>query len=132
MPQPSFSLQAIVAQLPSTNLERTSRYYQQLGFWETGRHPTFLLLSLGGHELHFWLTDDVYLCQNSSCYLRIEGIQSFYRQLPPAVLHPNGELRECSWGMTECYLLDPDGNLLKCGEPTAAAGPITDSVISTP
>lgn len=132
MPESSFSLQALVAQLPSTNLERTSRYYQQLGFAETGRYPEFLLLRRGGHELHFWLTTDGHLCENSSCYLRIQGIYSFYEQLPPALLHPNGALRECSWGMTECYLLDPDGNLLKCGEPTPVASPPADSLTPTP
>jgi catechol 2,3-dioxygenase-like lactoylglutathione lyase family enzyme len=127
-----FTLNAIVAQLPSTDLTRTSQFYQQLGFRETSRHPGFLSLALGPHELHFWLTDDVHLCQNSSCYLRITGIRAFYQQLPPSALHPRGELRACPWGMTECYLLDPDGNLLKCGEPTAEASPATADASNTP
>ncbi|WP_207890946.1 hypothetical protein [Hymenobacter edaphi] len=74
----TFPLNAIVAQLPSLDLGRTSRCYQQLGFREVGVFAEFLILALSGHELHFWLTDDRNLCQNSSCYLRISGLHAFY------------------------------------------------------
>lgn len=117
----TFSLNTIVAQLPSLDLARTSQFYQQLGFRETGLYPDFLLLELHGHGLHFWLTDDRHLCENSSCYLNITGIHAFYAQLPASLKHPRAAPRACAWGMTECYLHDPDGNLLKWGEPTDQA-----------
>jgi len=127
-----FTIQALIAQLPSTDLERTSQFYvRQLGFREVGRYGDFLILALGGHELHFWLTDDAHLCQNSSCYLRIVGLRAFYARVPAEIRHPRGELTARPWGMTECYLLDPDGNLLKCGEPTAPPVPAVDSVLFT-
>ena len=113
-----FSLNTIVAQLPSLDIARTSRFYQQLGFREVGVYPDFLMLELSGHGLHFWLTDDRNLCENSSCYLSISGIHAFYEQLPASLKHPRAAPRACAWGMTECYIHDPDGNLLKCGEPT--------------
>ncbi len=111
---------ALVPQLPSTCLERTSRFYRQkLGFREVGRYPELLVLKLHEQELQFWLTTDATLAETSSCYVRVQGIAALYQAYAavPGLLRPEHALAVRAWGMSEFYVLDPDGNLLKFGEP---------------
>ena len=123
---------AIVPQLPSTNLERTSRFYRQkLGFREVGRYPELLVLKLQEQELQFWLTADAALAESSSCYVRVRGVEALYADYAanPELLRPEHALAVRAWGMNEFYVLDPDGNLLKFGEPVPwepAAGPLPE------
>jgi catechol 2,3-dioxygenase-like lactoylglutathione lyase family enzyme len=111
---------AIVPQLPSTCLESTSRFYRQkLGFREVGRYPELLVLKLQEQELQFWLTAAASLAETSSCYVRVRGIEALYHSYAaiPELLRPEHALAVRDWGMNEFYVLDPNGNLLKFGEP---------------
>jgi len=115
----AFTISAIVPQLPSLNLERTSQFYRQkLGFREVGRYPDLLLLKLDEQELHFWLTTDDSLGPTCSCYLRVQGIELLHEKYAavPGLLRAGDALAVRPWGMKEFYILDPDGNLLKFGE----------------
>jgi catechol 2,3-dioxygenase-like lactoylglutathione lyase family enzyme len=124
------AIAAIVPQLPSTCLESTSQFYRQkLGFREVGRYPDLLMLKWGEQELHFWLTTDTSLAETCSCYVRVAGIAALYEiyLAVPDLLRPEHALEVRPWGMNEFYIIDPDGNLLKFGEPVAwepAAGPL--------
>ena len=111
---------AIVPQLPSTCLESTSQFYRQkLGFREVGRYPDLLILRWDEQELQFWLTTDTLLAETCSCYVRVRGIEALYEAYAavPDLIRPEHALTVRSWGMNEFYVLDPDGNLLKFGEP---------------
>lgn len=113
-------ISAIVPQLPSTCLETTSQFYRQkLGFREVGRYPDLLILKWDEQELHFWLTTDASLAETCSCYVRVQGIEALYETYVgvPDLLRPEHALSRRAWGMNEFYVLDPDGNLLKFGEP---------------
>jgi len=113
-------INAIVPQLPSTCLESTSRFYRQkLGFREVGRYPELLILKLQEQELQFWLAADASAAAASSCYVRVRGIEALYKAYAaiPALLRAEHALAVQAWGMNEFYVLDPDGNLLKFGEP---------------
>lgn len=114
---PFTTITAVVAQLPSTNLERTSQFYrQQLGCREVGRYPGLLLLKWEEQELHFWLTIDA---TPGSCYVRVQGIEGLHAAYAavPGLVRAEHTLAVRAWGMKEFHLLDPDGNLLKFGEP---------------
>jgi len=111
---------ALIPQLPSTNLEQTSRFYRQkLGCREVGRYPNLLVLHWQERELHFWLTTDATLAETSSCYIRVEEIEKFYQtcRAVPDLVRAEHALAVRPWGMNEFYIMDPDGNLLKFGEP---------------
>ena len=113
---------AIVPQLPSTCLERTSQFYRQkLGFREVGRYPDLLIVKWAEQELQFWQTADATLAKTCSCYVRVEGIEALYSTYAavPDLVQPEHALAVRTWGMHEFYVLDPDGNLLKFGEPVA-------------
>jgi catechol 2,3-dioxygenase-like lactoylglutathione lyase family enzyme len=126
------AITAIVPQLPSTCLEATSRFYRQkLGFREVGRYPDLLILKLQEQELQFWRTTDATLAENSACYVRVRNIAALYKAYTavPELLRPEHALAVRAWGMNEFYVLDPDGNLLKFGEPVAwepDAGPLPE------
>jgi catechol 2,3-dioxygenase-like lactoylglutathione lyase family enzyme len=114
------AITAIIPQLPSTCLERTSQFYRQkLGFREVGRYPELLVLKLQEQELQFWLTADATLAETSSCYVRVTGIEALHAAYAavPDLLRLEHALAVRAWGMNEFYVLDPDGNLLKFGEP---------------
>lgn len=116
------AITAIIPQLPSTCLERTSQFYRQkLGFREVGRYPDLLVLKQEDQELQFWLTTDATLGETSSCYVRVTGIEALHQTYAavPDLLRPEHVLAVRAWGMKEFYVLDPDGNLLKFGEPVA-------------
>jgi catechol 2,3-dioxygenase-like lactoylglutathione lyase family enzyme len=116
----AFTITAIVPQLPSTNLERTSQFYRQkLGYREVGRYPGLLLLKWAEQELHFWLTTNDTLGSTCSCYLRVRGIEELHESYAavPGLVQAGHALAVRAWGMKEFYVLDPDGNLLKFGEP---------------
>ena len=118
MPAPV--IDALIPQLPSTNLEQTSRFFRQkLGCREVGRYPDLLVLKWEEQEIHFWLTADAALAESSSCYVRVRNIEALYEtcRAVPGLLRPEHALAIRPWGMNEFYLLDPDGNLLKFGEP---------------
>jgi catechol 2,3-dioxygenase-like lactoylglutathione lyase family enzyme len=117
---PAAVITAIIPQLPSTCLENTSRFYRQkLGFREVGRYPDWLVLQWEKQELQFWLTTDASLAETSSCYVRVQGIEALYKTYAaiPDLLRAEHALAVRAWGMNEFYVLDPDGNLLKFGEP---------------
>ncbi|MDO7874568.1 hypothetical protein Q5H93_07480 [Hymenobacter sp. ASUV-10] len=46
----------------------------------------------------------------------IEALHESYAAVP-GLLRPGHALAVRPWGMREFYILDPDGNLLKFGEP---------------
>lgn len=129
---PTAAIAAVIPQLPSTCLERTSQFYRQkLGCREVGRYPDLLLLKWGEQELHFWLTTDAMLAKTSSCYVRVQPIETLYATYAavPGLLRAEHALAVRPWGMKEFYVVDPDGNLLKFGEPVAwepAPGPLPE------
>jgi catechol 2,3-dioxygenase-like lactoylglutathione lyase family enzyme len=115
------SIQAVISQLPSTDLLRTRQFYlQHFDCQAIGLYPDFLLLKWDEVEIHFFLTNDPALAHNSSCYVRLTGIDAFYARCSAAgIVHPNSSLQDRYWGMREFHALDPDGNLLKFGQALA-------------
>ena len=119
MTHPNFG-QAIPV-LASLNMARTLAFYADvLGF--TTHHVegyTYGIAVRGGTELHFWDCADPHIAQNTSCYLRVDDIAAVYQELIQRLpgLQP---VAHTAWGMDELYVIDPDGNLIKFGQASAA------------
>ncbi|SIQ30659.1 hypothetical protein SAMN05880582_1011430 [Rhizobium sp. RU20A] len=103
--------------LPSLDMGETEAFYgAKLGFTTTYRDDTYLILRRGIAELHFWRAGDRTLCENTSVYLRGDGIVELY-----AEYQARGDIQRLSplmdrdWGMQEFYIHDPHGNLLRFG-----------------
>jgi catechol 2,3-dioxygenase-like lactoylglutathione lyase family enzyme len=102
--------------LASLNIGETIDFYtQKLGFTENLKMDSYAIVSRDGAELHFWLCKERYIAENTSCYMRVADIQALYEEfnangvsLEPPSMRP--------WGMQEMYVIDPHGNLIKCGQ----------------
>lgn len=112
-----------IPQLPYLNYEITRKFYEKLGFSITYYEgEKFFIINLDDIELHFW--HNTALNPNHSdisCYIRAETEEEFldlYTLWKNSNLSESGaprleKWRHRSWGMTEFYLIDPNGNLLK-------------------
>lgn len=106
--------------LPSLDIARTRTFYEdRLGF--VGQHyaaEDYLIVRRGEIELHFWRTDDKALPPVSSAYVRGRDIRDLHADFTSRGAEKLSGITERSWGMTEFYVWDPDGNLLRFGVPT--------------
>jgi catechol 2,3-dioxygenase-like lactoylglutathione lyase family enzyme len=106
--------------LPSSDFDRTAQFYEPLGFRGPRNYPDYLILQCDGQEIHFFLEegDHTYGHGHShfSSYIRAVGLEELYARLagsgvtvePPAVR---------PWGLKEMVVIDPDGSMLRFGEP---------------
>ncbi|QRM56466.1 VOC family protein [Sinorhizobium sp. BG8] len=103
--------------LPSLDLQETQAFYcSKLGFTATVYEAhDYLILRRDGIELHFWLTDNRSLCENTSVYLRGGGIVDLHREFSARGVERLSELSIRPWNMEEFYVHDPHGNLLRFG-----------------
>lgn len=105
--------------LASLNIQETIDFYsRKLGFRVLMQSEDYAIVKRDSAELQFWHCNEPHIAENTSCYLRVNGLQALYQefvqQLPD--LAPPKTL---PWGMQELYILDVHGNLLKWGEPVA-------------
>lgn len=120
---------APIPQFPAKDLAATKTFYQKLGFSIAAEYPDpdfFLILTCGEIELHFWQYKEV-VAESSimSCYIRFgdeKGFNALYDlwrgsdpELPLQGIPRLTAPEDRPWGMREFYLVDPDGNLIKCG-----------------
>jgi DNA-binding transcriptional MerR regulator/catechol 2,3-dioxygenase-like lactoylglutathione lyase family enzyme len=111
-------LQRAAPVLASLDLDATQRFYaEKLGFTAVSTYPDYAISTRDDIELHFWLTDDADIPKQTSCYVRVTGVDALHDEMQAAgVVHPNGPLRDQPWGLREFAILDEDGNLIKFGE----------------
>lgn len=111
-------INSTVPVLPSLDFAISHAFYcERLGFARVSQYDDYLIVRRDGHDIHFWLCNDSFIAENSSCYIRVADVASLYAEFlangvavkPPA---------DRPWGMTELYVIDPHGNLLKFGAPT--------------
>lgn len=102
--------------LPSLDIPRSRRFYAAMGFNETVYEAdNYLIMRRDRIELHFWLTDDRRLPENTSCYIRGGQIVALYAEYEAAGIAGLKPLEVRPWDMLEFYVVDPDGNLLRFG-----------------
>lgn len=111
--------------LPSGDLDRTTAFYDALGFTVRGRYPAphdYLILRRGDVELHFVQLPDVVPEQSiAACYLRVDDATAVHTAFSRATLPSQGiprlsPLEDKPWGMREFHVVDPDGTLLRVGQ----------------
>ncbi len=101
--------------LASLDIERSVGFFcKQLGFT---KHYTeqgaYGVVSRGAVNIHFWACTERHIAENTSCRLRVDGIDSLFAHcLTLDIVHPNAHLQDKPWGTREFSVLDPDGNLV--------------------
>lgn len=116
MADPRDDLAVSIPVLPSLDIKRTSTFYAGMGFHENVYEDhDYLILRRDRIELHFWLTDDRDLCENTSCYIRGGQIVALHEEYTAAKIVGLKPLEKRPWNMLEFSVTDPDGNLLRFG-----------------
>lgn len=117
MTQPTQWLQAVPTLFTRDMAKALDFYEKRLGFGLNFNFDDYASVSREGIHLHFVLTDDQHLIDNSSCYIYVKNIQALYDEYnAQGVIHPNGTLQPRDYGVMEFSIIDIDGNLLKFGE----------------
>lgn len=107
--------------LASANIAASLSWYRdKLGFAVRLELEEYGIAERDHVELHFWLCRDRHIAENTSAYVRVEGIDDMHQAMQLA--SEGGKITQVSdrsWGMREFYVIDPDGNLLRFGEQVA-------------
>ncbi|MCJ2083990.1 bleomycin resistance protein [Methylobacterium sp. J-090] len=97
-------------------------YRDKLGFVVGLVMDGYAIVEREGVELHFWACPDRTIAENTSAYIRVTDIESVRAGLEAAAEGGRiSPVQTREWGMREFYVWDPAGNLLRFGEPDAAA-----------
>lgn len=114
-------MQRAVPVLASLDLDRTVDFYEnKLGFKTVANYDGYVIFERDDINIHYGTCEDRYIAENTSCYVFVTGIETLYEEYQAQqVIHPNGALEEKFYDVYEFSILDPDGNLIKFGEPIA-------------
>ncbi len=107
--------------LPSRDFEKTTQFYQALGFEQGWRDHGWMILKRGGLTLEFFPFPDLDPATSSfSCCLRLDDADAFHTVCRAAGVpeRPTGFPRVSApalehSGLRIGYLVDPDGTLLR-------------------
>ena len=109
--------------LPSRSVSDTLAFFKRLGFDGKIRGDAYAILTRGTMELHFFTHRELRPAEScAGCYLRVLDVEAIYRDFASANLPKKGiprldVLADKPWGMREFAVVDPDGNLLRIGQP---------------
>jgi hypothetical protein len=101
--------------LISADLDRTAAFYAPVGFTETERYDGYLLLHIGGVELHFSHQPDA---APGQCFLHVRDALKLWKELRDHGMDGVGPIADQEYGLREFVITDPDGNHVRVGSPT--------------
>jgi catechol 2,3-dioxygenase-like lactoylglutathione lyase family enzyme len=113
--------------LPARDIAATEAFYAACGFRTRGRWDDlgYLIVQRESMELHFFSHKALDRFRSDhGAYLRVADARALHDRLSELALPADGiprltALEEKPWGMLEFALVDPDGNLLRVGQPVA-------------
>ncbi|HKB05178.1 MAG TPA: VOC family protein [Gemmataceae bacterium] len=121
-------IDAAIPVLPARSLDETIAFYARFGFvvgFRQDQPAPYAILGRGMVELHFFGFPDLRPSDSyAGCYLRVNDVDKLHRDwsrvgLPATGIPRLGAVRDEPWGMREFALVDPNGNLVRVGEPVA-------------
>lgn len=131
IPQPefdnmsAFTLDSVVPTLRVTSLDRSLSFYGLLGFsiaWihQSGQgQPRLAAVQHGSVQL--FLTEHAVAPVGAVVYSNTRGVDALSASATAQGLKPTFGPADRPWGAREVYFEDPDGNVLRFGEPASAA-----------
>jgi catechol 2,3-dioxygenase-like lactoylglutathione lyase family enzyme len=112
--------------LPCRSLDETLHFYGRLGFYthfRQDRPDGYAIVHRGRLELHFFAYPELDPAVNyAGCYLRVGDVAEMAATWGEAGLPGHGiprmtRVEDKPWGMREFAVVDPNGNLLRVGQP---------------
>jgi len=120
------TLDSVVPTLRVTNLDRSLAFYGILGFsvaWIHQRAENEPRLAAVQHgSVQLFLTEHAVAPVGAVVYLNTRGVDALSAAATVQGLNPTFGPADRPWGQREVYFHDPDGNVLRFGEP--APGPV--------
>lgn len=110
--------------LASLNIQRSMDFFvTQLGFQHVARYDDhgYGIVARDQAELHFWSCSDRSVVDVTACYVRVGDVDALYREWQPRGIRRLDPPVDRPWGMRELYVFDPDGSLVKFGQPVCVA-----------
>ncbi len=115
IPVPEVKFVSTIPLLASLDIQRSMEFYRaRLGFEVLfAEQGAYAVIRRGAVGLHFWACSDSRIAENTSCRVRVVGIDALYAHCVAAgIVHPNSRLETKPWGTREFGILDPDRNLV--------------------
>ncbi len=85
--------------LPTTDLNRATSFYGQLGFQVLHQEAEYAIVTRDGVELHLWLSPERSLAEQSSCRIQVTGLEALYEEYQTrGLLAPDAAVRAKPWG----------------------------------
>lgn len=122
--------------LPSRSIDDQIDFYESLGFEVTYRQKApnvYASVQRGAIELHFFVLKGYEPAESySTCYVLVSDVDDLYAdfraglkrslgRVPSRGIPRIGALRDMSYGVRQFLLTDPGGNIIRIGQPLAAA-----------
>jgi catechol 2,3-dioxygenase-like lactoylglutathione lyase family enzyme len=101
--------------LPSTDLDRTARFYRSAGMEEVARFEGYLLMGFRGVELHF--TTEPGAAGRGQAFVLVPDAGRLWKQLKSQGAPGLGPVEDREHGLREFVVTDPDGNRIRVGSP---------------
>ncbi len=120
-------LKSICPIFPSSDFDKTSDFYAELGFREIARFEEngYLILARDSVEIHFFSTQGHETSEHSDvgAFVRVENADTLSAEYETLNLPDQGIPRferaeDKPWGVCELEVTDPDGSLLRMGHVT--------------
>jgi catechol 2,3-dioxygenase-like lactoylglutathione lyase family enzyme len=116
---------SLVPTLRVADLDRSLAFYRTLGFtlaWIHQLAPDQPRLAAVNHgSVQLFLTEHAVAPTGAVVYANSRGVEALTQKAVAAGLRPVFGPANRPWGQREVYFHDPDGNVLRFGEPTATA-----------
>ena len=93
-------------------------YRDRLGFVVRFALEGYAIVERDSIELHLSQCQDRYIAENTSAYLRVDDVDAVHSTMGRA--SEGGRISPVAdreWDMREFYIWDPNGNLLRFGQP---------------
>ncbi len=105
--------------LASLDIERSVEFFcSRFGFARVHvEQGVYGIVSRDSVHIHFWACNERRIAENTSCRVRVNGIEDLYSVcVISGIVHPNVPLEAKPWGTKEFAVLDPDGNTVAFAE----------------
>jgi catechol 2,3-dioxygenase-like lactoylglutathione lyase family enzyme len=105
----------VVPILPSTDLDRTSVFFQGFGMEEVGRSEGYLIMGFLGVELHFSHRESSVAA--GEAFVMVPDAGRLWKRYKSQDAGGLGPVEDQPHGLREFVVTDPDGNRIRVGSP---------------
>ncbi len=110
--------------VPSNDLSKVRAYWERLGFAQANTAPDYLIMQgWDGCEVHLiqagegeWRVPEDH--NPFGVFIRTPCVDEIAALVDDLIIRPGGILRHREWGMYECGIPGPDGELIRIGWPS--------------